>query len=770
MMRMKQRVNISIAAKIWLSISLLIIGNLALVVMGFDLSRKQNERLQAVSRDLIPAAKFSEAALNAFAEQLKAHEELALTGEAEAMQTAELESIRVNDALQRSVRLEGFSDPERARIHILAAELQDFSERAKTLYLKVAASFEQENLSNDEQEALRLEAESVNLLAQQFEDTLKRYVATFHETLERELLTIRQDATRQARTNMVVFVIVALCSISATAIMMNRSIITPLFRIVQIAEHVRAGEQQIEWLPDSRDEIGVLNTSLRAMTTNLQTEIQDRKRAEESVREAEKKYRGIFENSFDGIFQADERGQVIDANPALAAIMGYDSPQALLASVTKMTERFEGDEAETRRLETLLAQDGKIRHFETPLRQANGKRLWVSFSARSVYDTRGQLLYYEGSLRDITERKEAEELQRAYQQEIEHQVKERTLELSQALDHLKATQQELVQSEKMAALGHLVAGVAHEINTPLGAIRASIGNISNALTETIQALPNLFEHLSPMQHTLFFSLIQRALHEKKPHLTSREERSIKRALRDELECHAVRDADTIADTLVDMGIYGQIGTFLPLFEQTGKQDDDALAALILQAAYNLSIQQHNSENIVTAVERASKVVFALKSYAHYDHSGERVSSMITDGIDVVLTLYHNKLKHGIEVAKHYEPVPPILCYPDELNQVWTNIIHNAIQAMDGHGTLDIAVRQQDEHLLVSITDSGCGIPQEIQSRIFEPFFTTKPAGEGSGLGLGICLKIVEKHHGRIDLDSQPGRTTFIVSLPLHPPA
>ncbi len=749
---------------------MLLIGNLFFVVMGFKLSSKQNERLQVVSRDLIPAAKQSEAAFDAFAEQLKAHEELALTGESEASQTAEAASINVNDALQRLMRLKGLSDQEKKRVQTLMDELQTFSEHAKTVYFKVSESFLQDDLSEEDKERQRLETEALDVQARRYEGMLKQYVTTFNETLERELLEIRQDARRQARTNSLVFAIVALSSVSATAMMVNRSIITPLFRIVQIAEHVTAGEQQIEWLPDSHDEIGVLNTSLRAMTTNLQTEIQDRKRAEESVREAEKKYRGIFENSFDGIFQADERGQVIDANPALAAIMGYDSPQALLASVANITDRFECDEAEEQRLETLLAQDGKIRHFETPLRQANGKRLWVSFSARSVYDTRGQLLYYEGSLRDITERKEAEELQRAYQQEIEHQVKERTLELSQALDHLKATQQELVQSEKMAALGHLVAGVAHEINTPLGAIRASIGNISNALTETIQALPNLFEHLSPMQHTLFFSLIQRALHEKKPHLTSREERSIKRALRDELECHAVRDADTVADTLVDMGIYGQIGTFLPLFEQTGKQDDDALAALILQAAYNLSIQQHNSENIVTAVERASKVVFALKSYAHYDHSGERVSSMITDGIDVVLTLYHNKLKHGIEVAKHYEPVPPILCYPDELNQVWTNIIHNAIQAMDGHGTLDIAVRQQDEHLLVSITDSGCGIPQEIQSRIFEPFFTTKPAGEGSGLGLDICLKIVEKHHGRIDLDSQPGRTTFIVSLPLHPPA
>ncbi len=765
---MKKRLNIS--TKIWLSISILIIGYLIVVVMGFIHSGKSDERLRAMSRELMPAAKQSEIALDAFTQQLKAHEEFAMTGETEALQEMELQAIRVNDAFQRLARLEGLSESERAGAQKIAEQLQDFSERARTLYLEVAASFGQDDLSEAQQESLRLDAQLLDEQARKFEETLKESVATFNDALENELSAIRSDAKRQAQANIGVFVIVVLFSVGVMALIVKRSIITPLFRIVEIAEHVTSGEQQIEWLPDRHDEIGVLNTSLRTMTTNLQTEIQDRKRAEESVREAEKKYRGIFENSFDGIFQADEKGRIIDANPALASIMGYQSPQDLLAAVTNITEQFECDDSEQERLETILAQEGKIRHFETPLRQADGQRIWVSFAARSVNDMRGKLLYYEGSLRDITERKEAEELQRAYQQEIEREVKERTLELSQTLDHLKAAQQELVESEKMAALGHLVAGVAHEINTPLGAIRASIGNISNALNETIQALPNLFEHLSPAQRELFFSLVQRALQEKKPHLTSREERQIKRTLREELDTHTVYDPDTIADTLVDMGIYEQIDSFLPLFERIGKQSDDTLAASILQAAYNLSIQRHNSENIVTAVERASKVVFALKSYAHYDHSGEMVSSVITEGIDVVLTLYHNKLKHGVEVAKHYDQTPPILCYPDELNQVWTNIIHNAIQAMDGHGTLDIAVTQENAHLVVRMTDSGCGIPKEIQQRIFEPFFTTKPAGEGSGLGLDICQKIIEKHHGRIELDSQPGRTTFIVSLPVNVPA
>jgi signal transduction histidine kinase len=133
-----------------------------------------------------------------------------------------------------------------------------------------------------------------------------------------------------------------------------------------------------------------------------------------------------------------------------------------------------------------------------------------------------------------------------------------------------------------------------------------------------------------------------------------------------------------------------------------------------------------------------------------------------------LTIYHNQLKHGVEVTKNYQTVPTILCLPDELNQVWTNLIHNAIQAMNNQGELEIAVFPQSDYVVTQITDSGPGIPDPIKARIFEPFFTTKPAGEGSGLGLDIVRKIVEKHQGKIEVESQPGRTTFSVILPIKP--
>jgi signal transduction histidine kinase len=244
-------------------------------------------------------------------------------------------------------------------------------------------------------------------------------------------------------------------------------------------------------------------------------------------------------------------------------------------------------------------------------------------------------------------------------------------------------------------------------------------------------------------------------------LSTREKRGLKKGVKQQLESEGIGNADSLASILVNIGLLENLQEFLPLLKDPDSEN-------IIKTAYDFASIHRSARTIATATERAAKVVFALKNYARYDVNGEKIQVNITDGIETVLTLYHNQINQGVEVVRNYQAqLPAVLCYPDELNQVWTNLIHNALQAMDNQGTLTIDAVQQDTSVKVKITDSGKGIPPEIWQKIFEPFFTTKPAGEGSGLGLDIVKKIIDKHQGKMDVESVPGQTAFTVSLPIN---
>jgi signal transduction histidine kinase len=345
------------------------------------------------------------------------------------------------------------------------------------------------------------------------------------------------------------------------------------------------------------------------------------------------------------------------------------------------------------------------------------------------------------------------------QAEYVNKLQQQAGNLKKALKDLKKAQKQLIQQEKLAALGQLVAGIAHEINTPLGAIQASAGDNTKALVAALAELPKLSEYLDREQRDNFFQLLDHAIMHK-PLVTSSEKRPIKRKIIDKLQEYNIDNARNIADLLVDIGIYDRIDLHLSLLEHP--QVD-----WILDLAYNLASLMGSNQTIMTSVEKASKVVFALKNYARFDYSGEKQLVEITEGLETILEIYYNRLKHNIEILRNYQNIPKIWCYPDELIQVWTNLVHNSLQAMKDGGKLTIGTCSDSDGIKVEISDSGCGIAPDILDKIFEPFFTTKPAGEGSGLGLHISKKIIEKHQGTIAVESKPGETRFRVWLPIN---
>lgn len=352
-----------------------------------------------------------------------------------------------------------------------------------------------------------------------------------------------------------------------------------------------------------------------------------------------------------------------------------------------------------------------------------------------------------------------------YNRNLENKVQERTIEIQQknaelanTLDELKNTQNHLIEAEKLAALGQLIAGIAHEVNTPLGAVRASAMNARESIKIIMNALPKFVKDLNDDKLEIFSSLISLAIDPHQVPMTSREERQVKKTLTALFESNGIPNAHSIAEGLVEMGIYHDATELLkPLGEDN---------ISLLNFAGNLSGVFKNNQNVLFAVEKASKIVFALKAYIHQDKSEEMKKADIVEGMESVLTLYHHQLKQNINVERSFQNIPKIPCRLHELNQVWTNLIHNALQAMNNKGNIEIKIFPEDNWVVVQIIDSGQGIPEDVKPRIFTPFFTTKGRGEGSGLGLSISKKIIEAHGGEISFDSAPGRTVFSVKLPI----
>jgi len=327
-----------------------------------------------------------------------------------------------------------------------------------------------------------------------------------------------------------------------------------------------------------------------------------------------------------------------------------------------------------------------------------------------------------------------------------------------AYEDLKSSQNQLIQSEKMAALGNLISGIAHEINTPIGAIKSSSKNLSYSLTSLLTYAPILIRELEDSTLALILKLINT---NNPIDLSTKEERKLKKTLSSTLADKGILEIDKVAETLVELKITEIDDEFLPLWNHPRCNE-------VIKLTRDLAGLNKLSKTINSAVDKTSKIVYALKSYSNTESISSMKKENLHSGLDNVLVIYQNYLHQGIEVIKEYGDIPPVLCFLEDLNQVWTNLIFNSIQAMNSTGTLKIqtSYAKETDKVQIRITDSGSGIAPEILPRVFEPFFTTKQSGEGSGLGLYTCKQIIEKHSGIITAQSSPGNTVFSIELPV----
>ncbi|MCG6553139.1 MAG: PAS domain S-box protein [Candidatus Magnetominusculus sp. LBB02] len=427
--------------------------------------------------------------------------------------------------------------------------------------------------------------------------------------------------------------------------------------------------------------------------------ITDRKEIEAAMTKNIKLLTKAIETTQVGFTITDADGIIIYTNEAEAAQHGYTVEEILGKNIKMFAPR---------EISRPLTEDELIAYRVNPDRSTkrwkresvnarkDGSTFPVQLTSDVVMDDDGTVAAIATSCEDITERKQMEDKIRQHSEHLEAEVEARTADLHKTLTELQLSQEQLVQSAKMASLGVLTAGVAHEINNPLAFVSSNIGNLEKFFHRLIGLLQR-------------YDKVESSAHDKQEIEQYKEE---------------------------------------------------------INYAYLLSRVEPLIVKTKEGAERIKKIVLDLKNFARLDIS-DITNMNINESLDTTLELLYHEYKNRVTVVRDYGELPVLPCYAAKINQVFMNLLVNAAQAIEGEGEIKIRTTADPQKIEIAITDTGKGIPPEIQNKIFDPFFTTKPVGVGTGLGLSISYKIIKEHQGDILVESAPGKgTTFTVRLPL----